>query len=268
MLRCGAGRAAAGPTPTRYRDDVPASDTSIHQKPRLRARRVAPAGWWYDLAAVAALAALTILLATGHLLALDLSVRDWVDAHTAIDGVAGVFNRMGQGGFFTSLCALLAIYWTWRRHSVRPLLPVVLAFLLTYVVLTVLKDGTDRAAPHADRDIPPVLHSERFGSGGVSYPSGHLANAFVWYGVLALLLAPWLAPGWRWLLRIAAPVILAFTTVYLGYHWLTDTVAGVLAGFVLWRLIARVPWDDLPLGRFLAARGWDGPALEDRQRVS
>lgn len=227
-----------------------------------------PAGWWYDGLAVLAFAALTAALATGHLLAFDVSVRDWVDSHTALDSVSGVLNRLGQGGFFTSVCALLAIYWTWRRHSIRPLLPVAMALVLTYVVLTLLKDASDRAAPHADQDVPPVPHPEHFGSGGVSYPSGHLANAFVWYGVLALLLAPWLAPRWRWLLRIAAPVILAFTTVYLGYHWFTDTVAGLLLGFVLWRLIARVPWDDLPLGRFVAARGWDRPAVEAYQRGS
>ena len=103
-------------------------------------------------------------------------------------------------------------------------------------------------------------HPERFGSGGVSYPSGHLANAIVWYGMLALLLAPWLTARWRWVIRIAPPVILTVTTVYLRFHWLTDTVAGILLGFVLWRLIARVPWDDVPLGSWLARRGWDGPA--------
>jgi len=236
------------------------------RRPRPTARPVAPPGWWYDGLAVLGFAALTTALATGHLLGVDLSVRDWVDTHTALAPASGVLNRLGQGGFFTSVCALLAIYWAWRRHSVRPLLPVAMAFLLTYVVLTVLKTTSDRAAPHADHEVPPVVHPERFGSGGVSYPSGHLANAFVWYGVLALLLAPWLAPRWRWLLRIAAPVILAFTTVYLGYHWLTDTVAGILLGSVLWRLIARVPWDDVPLGRFLARHGWDRPALEVYQR--
>jgi membrane-associated phospholipid phosphatase len=257
-------------TRTGYRDLVTSGGTvgGTGRRPRLAARPVWPASWWYDGLAVLAFAALTATLAAGHLLALDVSVRDWVDGHTALASVSGVLNRLGQGGFFTSVCALLAIYWTWRRHSVRPLLPVAMAFALTYVVLTLLKDASDRAAPHADHDVPPVVHPEQFGSGGVSYPSGHLANAFVWYGVLALLLAPWLAPRWRWLLRIAPPVILAFTTVYLGYHWLTDTAAGLLLGFVLWRLIARVPWDDLPLGRFLAIRGWDRPALEAYQRGS
>jgi hypothetical protein len=41
----------------------------------------------------------------------------------------------------------------------------------------------------------------------------------------------------------------------------TDTVAGVLLGIFLDRLLRRVPWDDLPLGRRLQATGWDRPAL-------
>lgn len=226
---------------------------------RVRLRPVAPAGWWFDLVLVAAFAGLTLALAGGHLLRLDVVVRDWCDDHQP--GLPHVLaragNLLGQGGFFTLVCLLIALFWVWKRHSVRPILPVVMAFLLTFVSISILKDVTDRAAPHA-----PVPAPERFGSGGVSYPSGHLTNALVWYGVLALLLAPWLAPLWRWVLRVAPAIILSITTVYLGYHWLTDTVAGILLGLFLWRLIARVPWDDLPLGRRLAASGWDRPFLD------
>jgi membrane-associated phospholipid phosphatase len=227
----------------------------------LRARRVWPATWWYDVVAAGAFTALTLLLSAGHLLTIDLSVRDWGDRHDALAPVAKVFNYLGQGGFFTIVSALLALFWAWRRHSVRPILPVAMAFALTFVSITALKHVTNRPAPHAT-----VPHPERFGGGGVSYPSGHLANAFVWYGVLALLLAPWLPPVWRWALRIGAPAILTFTTVYLGYHWLTDTVAGIALGSLLWRLIARAPWDDLPLGKWLTSRGWAGPALFDQAR--
>jgi membrane-associated phospholipid phosphatase len=224
-------------------------------------RRVIPAGWWWDVLAIVGFVAITLAVNAGHLLALDLRVRNWSAAHTAVVPVFRVLNYLGQGGVFTTVCGLLAVYWTWRRHSVRPLLPVILAFLLTYVSITILKDVTNRAAPRTS-----IAHPELFGSGGVSYPSGHLANAFVWYGVLAMLLAPWLAARWRWLIRIAPPVILTISTIYLRYHWVTDTAAGILLGFVLWRVIARVPWDDVPLGRWLQRHGWDGPALFDRAR--
>jgi membrane-associated phospholipid phosphatase len=231
------------------------------RRPRLATRRVVPAGWWWDAIAIAAFVVITLVINAGYLVGFDLRVRDWCAAHDALHPVAGVLNRLGQGGFFTTVCGVLGLFWVWRRHSVRPILPVIAAFVLTFVTITVLKDVTNRPAP-----LSPAPHPELFGSGGVSYPSGHLANAFVWYGVLALLLAPWLAARWRWVIRIAAPVILTITTIYLRYHWFTDTAAGILVGFVLWRVIARTPWDDLPLGSWLHRHGWDGPAVFDRNR--
>ena len=214
--------------------------------------------WWPDLLNAAGVAAVTAILAAGGLLGLDLAVRDWVDTHrpTPLKLLAETGNYLGQGGYLTMLCAVIALVLAWRRHTVRPVLPVATAFVLTVVALQPLKTLTDRPAPHA-----PLPHPERFGAGGVSYPSGHLVNALVWYGILALLLAPWLTVPLRRVLRIVPPAVLTVTTVYLGYHWVTDTVAGLLLGFLLDRLLHRVPWDRVPLGRPLRAAGWDGPGL-------
>jgi membrane-associated phospholipid phosphatase len=86
-----------------------------------------------------------------------------------------------------------------------------------------------------------------------------MVNTVVWYGVLALLLAPWLSTRLRRLLRVLPPVLVFASTVYLGFHWITDSVAGLLLGIVLDRLLARVPWDDIPLpGRL---RAWARPAV-------
>jgi membrane-associated phospholipid phosphatase len=43
-------------------------------------------------------------------------------------------------------------------------------------------------------------------------------------------------------LRVAPPAIVFCTTVYLDFHWLTDSISGVLLGVFLYRLIARIPW--------------------------
>src|SRR5262249_25849196 len=123
-------------------------------------RRVWPAGWWPDAVAVLGVVVLTVAVNAGHLLALDLWVRDWCAAHDAADPVMAVLNYLGQGGFFTGVCALLAIYWAVRLRSVRPLLPVATAFVLSFVVLTVIKDWTNRPAPRA-----AVPHPEAFGAG-------------------------------------------------------------------------------------------------------
>lgn len=222
---------------------------------------VVPRSWWFDIFLVIGFAATTGLLATGHLLRLDVEVSDWCGDHqpAAMHWLARLGNLLGQGGVLTLACIALAVFWIWRRHTIRPIGPVVMAFALTSVTLTVLKGVTDRPAP-LTQVTPAMPHPEELGAGGVSYPSGHLVNALVWYGVLALLLSPWLSSRWRWALRVIPPVVLSITTVYLQFHWLSDTVAGLLLGSLLWRLIGRITWDEVPLPGWMARRGWAGPA--------
>lgn len=223
-------------------------------------------GWLADAVLVASFAALTAAVAAGWTHGLDLAVRDWSDSHrpTPAYVIARILNLLGQGSPLAIVAALLAGLLAWRTHSLRPVLPVVAAYLLLMAVVGPVKVLTDRAAPHKPEGTP---HREEFFSGGMSYPSGHTANTVVWYGVLVMLLAALLTtamrPAARRALRLAPPVLVAVVTTYLGFHWITDTVAGLIAGVLLYRLLRRVPWDDLPLhrvpgGRRLAARGWLG----------
>lgn len=204
-----------------------------------------PSGWWFDALLVAGFVLVTAALAARTpILHLDLAVRDWCDAHRpAIGyGLARGLNYLGQGGLVLTPAALLVGAWLgWRRRSFRPLLPVVGAFVLTFATVGPLKLWTDRLAASS-----PAPHAEWLfhQTNGVSYPSGHVVNAIVWYGVLSLLLTPVLRPLPRAVMRFGAPVIVLCTTTYLSFHWLTDGVAAVLLGVLLDRLLYRVPWDE------------------------
>ncbi|MCM0676676.1 phosphatase PAP2 family protein [Micromonospora phytophila] len=228
----------------------------------VRLRPVRPAGWWFDLLLLAALVGLTVALAADQLLGLDRAVADWADAHrpTAAYWTARIFNYLGQGTPLTLLAVGLGVLLAVRVRSVRPVLPPVVAFVLTYLTIGPLKLTTDRAAPSASikepylapADAVQIFHTD--GPYGVSYPSGHVANAIVWYGVIALLLAPLLSSHGRRMparlvtvVRVVPPLVVLSTTTYLGWHWLTDSVAGLLLGLLLDRLLHRVPWDDVPL---------------------
>ncbi|MFE9200949.1 phosphatase PAP2 family protein [Micromonospora sp. NPDC007230] len=242
----------------------------------MRLRPVRPAGWWWDGLLLAALVALTVTLATGHLLGVDRAVADWAADHrpTAARWTAMLLNLLGQGTPLTLLAAGLGVLVAIRLRSVRPVLPPVAGFVLTYLTIGPLKVWTARPAPSAsvkepflppDQTLPLFQHDlpVRFAQ---SYPSGHVANAIVWYGVLALLLAPLLRTFGRTVpprlvtaVRVLPPLIVLCTTTYLGWHWLTDSVAGLLLGLLLDRLLHRVPWDSLPLPR--ALRRWDRPFI-------
>jgi membrane-associated phospholipid phosphatase len=225
-------------------------------------------GWLVDVLLLVLLAALTAALAAGALLDLDIAVRDWVDAHRPQPWyvAARALNYLGQGGALV-VVALLAAAWLARRaHSVRPLLPVVAAYAGIYLLIGPVKVLTDRVAPHHESGAADLF------TGGMSYPSGHAANTIVWYGVLTLLLAEALPSGVRVALRTAPALIVAVATTYLGFHWLTDTIAGILIGLLLDRLLRRIDWNAVPLRRLpgarrLDARGWAGPVPSLRRTL-
>lgn len=227
---------------------------------RFRAR-----DWWVDLALIAGFVALTVALIDGHLLALDQRVASWASGHqpAALGLIARILNRLGQGGqFLIPVSLLLAVLLVRRTRSVRPLLPPVAAFLLAYLTIGPLKIWAGRAAPAFTGPEKTVMFNPyAAGAKAMSYPSGHMANSLVWYAAIAVLIAALLRrPLNRWEsfgVRYLPAVILFCTTVYTGFHWLTDSVAGLLLGLVLARLIDRIPWDSVPLPPL---RGWSRPA--------
>lgn len=231
---------------------------------------VRPRGWWFDLVLVALFVALSAALATGHLLRLDQGVADWADLHQPgpLYWTARVLNYLGQGAqVLMSVSIVLAAGLVRRVRSVRPLIVFGAAFVLTYLTIGPLKIWMSRAAPHSTQPTQAELFNHHLPPGeySVGYPSGHVANALVWFGVIAVLISallraygkPPLAPRPYALIRGLPPAILFCTTTYLAFHWITDSVAGLLLGLVLTRLLARVPWDGLPLPRM---RGWERKA--------
>lgn len=231
---------------------------------------VRPAGWWFDALLAGTFVALTAALAGGWFLGADVAVADWMDDHrpAPLYWTARVLNYLGQGGqVLMPVAFLLAAAVTWRRRSVRPLLVLAAAFGLTYVTVGPLKILFDRAAPAATfADREELFNPLAVGHLGMSYPSGHVANALVWYAAIAILAAallrsldrPPLSRAAHLAVRVLPPVIVFCTTTYLSFHWLTDSVAGLLIGWPIARLLARIPFDDVPLP--VLPDGWDRPA--------
>jgi membrane-associated phospholipid phosphatase len=225
--------------------------------------------WWIDLVLVAAFAALTVALIDGHLLVWDQQVADWAFAHQPrpVYWTARVFNTLGQGGQLLMPVSIILTAWlTWRTRSVRALLPFVAAFVLTYITIGPLKIWAGRAAPAFDGpDKTIMFNPNAHGVYAMSYPSGHMGNSLVWYGVITLLVATLLGRPLTgresFLLRFLPVAILFCTTIYTGFHWLTDSVAGVFLGLFLIRLIDRIPWDRIPLGwlKIGFLKRWSGP---------
>ena len=210
---------------------------------RFALRPVSPTGWWPDLVLLAGFVAVTGSLALAPVRSLDLAVRDLPDAHRPdwAENTAELVTRFGSGGLLAAAALLIAVAVALVRRSPWPIAPVVAAFLLSGVVIQPLKLLFHRAAPHST--LPDDVEVRLFSQpGGLSYPSGHAVNTIVWYGLICLLLAPWLRPKLRTWVRWVPPIVVGFTATYLGYHWLTDMFAGLCLGVLIDRAIARTPW--------------------------
>ncbi len=91
-----------------------------------------------------------------------------------------------------------------------------------------------------------ILVTSDFGS----FPSGHVANA----AVIAVALGVIVPHVWVWVLGAVYTVLMAVSRTYLGAHWLSDTIGGMLVGagvaLLIWAAFAyplereRLAWDE------------------------
>ena len=208
-----------------------------------------PRDWWPDLALLTGVAVLTAALAMGALLDIGIAIRDWSDSHHPglLHALSRGLNQMGSANLLATIALVLAVPLAVRSRSARPLLPIVTTYVVSHVLIAPIKIFTDRAAPHAPAPDAVELFAD---PDGWSYPSGHVANTLIWYLLLVLLAdallrsfgRPPLPGRLRRTLLVAPPIIVTATVTYLGFHWLTDSIAALLLGWLLARLLRRMPW--------------------------
>lgn len=91
---------------------------------------------------------------------------------------------------------------------------------------------------------------------GYSFPSSHATFSTLVFGFLAVLIAREIPLARRWMVYLAAALIIvpiAFARLYLGIHWLTDTLAGLCLGLV-WVTVLGIAYNHHPQ----AAVQWRG----------
>ena len=214
-----------GPAPPRHRPDGHG-----HAPRGLPRRRLLVVGLAIGVL-VLLYAALTVAVVRGTFLTeLDTAVLRWQPAahwpelQLLVDG----WVRLGQ----RAICLALAVLWllprTLRDRDLRPLLTLGVATLLVNVTVGLVKHLLGRLGPlQLGHGALAPGASEVFADGTI-FPSGHTANAVVTWGVLAgLAHSHRRAAAWA---AVVLSLTVGLTTVYLGTHWVSDVLAGWVAG--------------------------------------
>lgn len=139
------------------------------------------------------------------------------------------YVMLGQRGPSTLLALPWFVWLARRNRSLRPLVTLGVALLLLNVGVGAVKLACGRIGP---------LHtnaSTLIFAGGDIYPSGHVSNAVVLYGVIAGLAISHRRLVTRCAVFICVTVGLA--TIYLRTHWVSDVLGGWLAGAIVLLLV-------------------------------
>lgn len=131
-------------------------------------------------------------------------------------GVALLFNALGGGVIgilVVPLGVATALFLLRRRWAALYFL---VASIAGAALVQLIKELVGRPRP------TDILVTADFGS----FPSGHSANAAVIATTLGIILARW----WIWAAGAIYTIAMMLSRTYLGAHWISDTIGGVLMG--------------------------------------
>jgi len=157
----------------------------------------------------------------------------WIKAlrHHTFKGMSShailAIDDLGLRSLTATILILYALAVGYRFKTWRPLNLSLLALLLLNGVVGLSKLIFGRAKPRLALDL---LHS-----GGLSYPSGHAANALLSWGLLSYLIFryshryPFTGVNLNWLVGVITTAVCVVSLIR-NTHWFSDLLGGVLLG--------------------------------------
>ena len=127
---------------------------------------------------------------------------------------------------------LLGLAWRWGSEKwTRIFLAMLLAMMFAGVADTVIKRTVPRARPSVHAETR--WGGPRFSSKYHSFPSGHMGASTAFFGVLLI------ARRRIGLACLAIPILIGFSRMYLGAHYLSDVVCAAVLGISCALIVAH-----------------------------
>jgi undecaprenyl-diphosphatase len=180
------------------------------------------------LAILVGLAVLTALIGIGIRAwapAFDLQTMQAIASHrdATLTTIAGIVSDAGSFALLAPLSIAFLLLRRWKRPYDDVALLVIAAGSAVLPIVTKLIVARPR---------PTVENLSHLTS--LSFPSEHTTQAAAVYLTIAIMLSKGLNRGWRELVLVVAVLIaleVAWSRVYLGVHYPTDVIAGLLLGW-------------------------------------
>ncbi|WP_148861819.1 bifunctional DedA family/phosphatase PAP2 family protein [Marinobacter fonticola] len=194
-----------------------------------------PQGSEFPLPSITLMVACTALFALWALLSMETHLLDALDQNTSaffatlrsplLDPVAVGITLLGDPALLT-LVSLSGILFFWARGMGAAAFHILAAGVTVTVVTTLMKAGFAVPRPEAV-SIPPSSYA---------FPSGHTSGITVVIGLTASFVAQEWPPYRRWTIYAMAGVpilLIALSRLYLGVHWFSDVIGGLLLGLAV-----------------------------------
>jgi undecaprenyl-diphosphatase len=167
---------------------------------------------------VVALGAIVVLRERGLPFAIDTEWMDEIIEHRAPEWEVPslVMNYLGGGVIAVFVIPLLTIALLLIFHRPWAAIYFMIAIVVSAAAVQILKTVIGRPRPE------DILVVSDFGS----FPSGHSANA----ATLAVTLGIIFVRVWIWVAGSVYTLLMMASRTYLGAHWLSDTIGGLLLG--------------------------------------
>src|SRR2546423_6527455 len=157
----------------------------------------------------------------------DHEVAGWFHAHLTrtFVSVLRAFTEFGSGEWIGAILFFVALYFVWKKWWPS------LVTLLVAVPGGMLLNEWVKVLVHRQR---PFIDGPFVDWSGYSFASGHTIGATLLYGQLALFILPAMkARHWRLLSifsAISLVLLVGFSRIALGAHFLTDVLAAIVFG--------------------------------------